>query len=210
MGLQTIEIDSNGGVNIIATYTKSCIDNIMLSNVSDTNSMIVSSGITTDSGGNHLYFNLNANTSSTVHTCSFTVSYKANSTTCTKDVMLYQQAGYEAPVTPPSYIHAYVEQYAIGYEDSDVNYHSFIGLDYGGVDYTTATVQAMVRSWTGPTTYTESIQTLRGFVEVSPLHVVGHSASPTYKFGDEIMYIKCGGAHFGDVLVNFTNDTQCR
>jgi len=211
MGLQTREIPSSGGMATIASYIKSCVGEVTVSNKVDPNSMIISSGITTNSstGKHELYFVLDTNTSTTVHTCSFTVSYKANSTTCTKDVMLYQQAGYIAPVTPPSSIHAYIEQYVIGYEDSDVNYHSYIGLDYGGTDYTTATVEAMVRSWTGPTTYTESIQTLRGFVEVNPLHVVGHSTSPTYKYGDEIMYIKCGGAHFGDVLVNFTNDTQC-
>ena len=211
MGYQCIEVPSEGGIVTIAEYTKSCINDIEIRSLSDTDSMLISSGITTTATGKHqLYFNFNPNTSDSIHLCSGTIGYKTNDTSCGKSFFLYQQAGYEVPVTPPSYIHAYIEQYVIGYEDSDANYHSYIGLDYGGTDYTTGTVEAMVRSWTGPTTYTESIQTLRGFVEVTPLHVVGHSASPTYKYGDEIMYIKCGGAHFGDVLVNFTNDTSCR
>jgi hypothetical protein len=211
MGYQCIEVPSEGGIVTIAEYTKSCINDIKIGSLTDTDSMLISSGITTTATGKHqLYFNFNPNTSDSVHLCNATVNYKANNTSCSKGVYLYQQAGYEVPVTPPSSIHAYIEQYVIGYEDSDANYHSYIGLDYGGVDYTTGTVEAMVRSWTGPTTYTDSIQTLRGFVEVNPLHVVGHSASPTYKYGDEIMYIKCGGAHFGDTLVIFTNNTQCR
>jgi hypothetical protein len=205
MAYKVLEAPMSGGDITIATINNSCIVDITVSSMSDANNMIASTA-TTD---NQFYFKINPNTSTTVHTCTATVSYKANGTSCLQDVLIYQNGGYEEPVTPPSLVWASINSYSTGYADADEIYHTSVILEYQGVEYTTATVEVMIRTWRGPDIYSDELRTVKGGQEFNLL-IQGPSTAPTTKQGEQILYIKCGGAHFGDQIVHFTDNTQCR